>query len=295
VQKFTALMRASAEENWAPSQLPRLIARAATAEHLAGSNNNDECRRTWDAKHATNTAFTTHIKDTNAEKLPSSHPPVNDNTCPVPTKAESRALAFFAGLFAFGAAVRLASQFRHPDPAPDTASSAALTQHVAAVDAARSSGVAPKARSSGTRRTKAGALAPDSAPPPPVGVPPELAALAGWFTRTPPKRAVQSPAAGSGKPRQQGRLVAPGESPSALAPAEPTAPTVPVDLDLADEAAIEALPGIGPSLARRIVADRALNGPFGSAEALGRVKGVGAVLQARLAPRVTFSGSARPP
>jgi competence protein ComEA len=62
---------------------------------------------------------------------------------------------------------------------------------------------------------------------------------------------------------------------------------------VADAAALEALPGIGPALARRIVEDRALNGPFGSAEGLQRVRGVGVKLAARVAPHVTFSGMPR--
>jgi competence protein ComEA len=66
-------------------------------------------------------------------------------------------------------------------------------------------------------------------------------------------------------------------------------------VDVADAAVLDALPGIGPSLAARIVADREARGPFGSLEGLRRVKGVGDVLAARLAPRVTFSGVARLP
>jgi competence protein ComEA len=46
---------------------------------------------------------------------------------------------------------------------------------------------------------------------------------------------------------------------------------------------LEALPGIGPSLARRIVADRESRGPFATVEALDRVPGIGPALVARLA------------
>jgi competence protein ComEA len=49
-----------------------------------------------------------------------------------------------------------------------------------------------------------------------------------------------------------------------------------VSLDAADAAALERLPGVGPALARRIVAERAAGGPFGSVEALAaRVRGWG--------------------
>jgi competence ComEA-like helix-hairpin-helix protein len=45
---------------------------------------------------------------------------------------------------------------------------------------------------------------------------------------------------------------------------------------------LEALPGIGPSLARRIVADREAQGPFANVAALDRVPGIGPALLARL-------------
>ena len=62
-----------------------------------------------------------------------------------------------------------------------------------------------------------------------------------------------------------------------------------VDLDVATTAEIERLPRIGPSLARRIVADRDSLGPFGSLEGLERVRGIGPRLARKLAPDVTFS------
>lgn len=65
----------------------------------------------------------------------------------------------------------------------------------------------------------------------------------------------------------------------------------PVDLDRATEREIDVLPWVGPALARRIVANRDSFGPYGSLEALGRVKGVGAATRKRLAALVTFSGS----
>lgn len=48
-----------------------------------------------------------------------------------------------------------------------------------------------------------------------------------------------------------------------------------VNLNTADAAALDTLPGIGPSTAAKIVADRAANGPFKSADDLGRVPGIG--------------------
>jgi DNA uptake protein ComE-like DNA-binding protein len=72
------------------------------------------------------------------------------------------------------------------------------------------------------------------------------------------------------------------------------APSGPVDLDRADSAAIETLPGIGPALAARIVANRDSAGSFGAVEVLCDVRGVGPALVKRLRPLVTFSGPRRP-
>jgi competence protein ComEA len=48
-----------------------------------------------------------------------------------------------------------------------------------------------------------------------------------------------------------------------------------LDPDLMDAGEWDSLPGIGPALAERIVADRQENGAFGSLEALLRVPGIG--------------------
>jgi competence ComEA-like helix-hairpin-helix protein len=68
----------------------------------------------------------------------------------------------------------------------------------------------------------------------------------------------------------------------------------PVDLDVATADEIESLRHIGPSLARRIVADRDSFGPFGSREGLLRVKGIGPSMVAKLDSTVTFSLLPRP-
>ena len=62
-----------------------------------------------------------------------------------------------------------------------------------------------------------------------------------------------------------------------------------VDLDVASLKEIERLPRIGPGLAKKIVADRAARGAFGSLNGLDRVPGVGAALLGVLAPHVRFS------
>ena len=68
----------------------------------------------------------------------------------------------------------------------------------------------------------------------------------------------------------------------------------PVDLNAATAAQIEALPGIGPSLARRIVAHRDSAGPFVDLTALCDVRGIGPALAQRLRPLVTFGGRSSP-
>jgi competence protein ComEA len=62
----------------------------------------------------------------------------------------------------------------------------------------------------------------------------------------------------------------------------------PIDLNRADAATLDRLPGIGPVLAAAIVADRAARGPFASVEDLGRVRGIGPRTVERLAGRVVL-------
>jgi len=57
-----------------------------------------------------------------------------------------------------------------------------------------------------------------------------------------------------------------------------------VDINTADAAALDKLPGIGPSTAAKIVADRTANGPFASPDDLGRVPGIGPKKLAQLKP-----------
>src|SRR5690242_10785163 len=68
-----------------------------------------------------------------------------------------------------------------------------------------------------------------------------------------------------------------------------------IDVDMASAGELNALPGVAPVLARRIIVDRDRRGPFGSLANLRRVKGIGPALAARLDSLVTFSGTPRPP
>lgn len=58
-------------------------------------------------------------------------------------------------------------------------------------------------------------------------------------------------------------------------PAAPALQPASMDVDRASEAELLRLPGIGPSLAARIVAERTTGGPFGGPEGLLRVRGIG--------------------
>jgi competence protein ComEA len=60
-----------------------------------------------------------------------------------------------------------------------------------------------------------------------------------------------------------------------------------IDLNRASAAELEELPGVGPTLAGRILARREEQGPYGSVEELNEVTGVGAKLFAQIAPLVT--------
>jgi competence protein ComEA len=54
-------------------------------------------------------------------------------------------------------------------------------------------------------------------------------------------------------------------------------PAITIDLNTAGVAELGLLPGIGPTLAERIVADRRRQGPFATIDDLHRVDGVGPV------------------
>lgn len=63
-----------------------------------------------------------------------------------------------------------------------------------------------------------------------------------------------------------------------------------LDLDVATAAQIDSLPGVTPTMARRIVRDRMTHGPFLSLDGLRRVSGAGPRFVERLDTLVTFSG-----
>ncbi len=62
-----------------------------------------------------------------------------------------------------------------------------------------------------------------------------------------------------------------------------------VDVNTADEATLQSLPGVGPALSKQIVAGR----PFASVEDLAKVKGIGPAKLAALRNLVTVGGAGR--
>ncbi len=77
-----------------------------------------------------------------------------------------------------------------------------------------------------------------------------------------------------------------GSAPGKAAKGNPAPASI--NLNTADVGALEALPGIGPALAGRIVAYRIQHGPFARLEAVQDVSGIGPALYARMAPYLTL-------
>ncbi|HKW51255.1 MAG TPA: helix-hairpin-helix domain-containing protein [Candidatus Eisenbacteria bacterium] len=65
-----------------------------------------------------------------------------------------------------------------------------------------------------------------------------------------------------------------------------------IDLDRATARELERLPGIGPGLAARILADRAERGPYRTPDALLRVKGIGPRTLERIRPYLSAPAGA---
>jgi len=80
---------------------------------------------------------------------------------------------------------------------------------------------------------------------------------------------------------QEGETAPPPQSTGAST-SVPESGAAPVDINTADAAALDKLPGIGPALAQRIIDWRTENGPFASVEALTDVSGIGPATMQRL-------------
>jgi len=68
-----------------------------------------------------------------------------------------------------------------------------------------------------------------------------------------------------------------------------------IDVDRAGVRELERLPGVGPALARKLVAYREEHGPFGGLDGLDRVPGMGPAMLGRIGEWVAFSGRPRAP
>lgn len=191
----------------------------------------------------------------------------------MPTPSEQKALAFVAIVILLAGAVRVVRAGAPPEPTSQEQQ--ALARQATAVDSAASASRGRKpGRSIRLRKPKPGAK-------------PEVV---GGVSTVPF-------ASMNGFPPPSPRIDIDFRSPADVAPAlTHRSGKSTIDLDQATEQQIDALPYVGPALARRIVASRDSLGPFGSLEALRRVKGIGPATLERLVPLVTFSGrpSSRP-
>lgn len=77
--------------------------------------------------------------------------------------------------------------------------------------------------------------------------------------------------------------------PTANGPGGAAVATDKVNVNTADQAALESLPGVGPSTAKAIIARRQSQGPFGKVEDLLDVKGIGDGKFAEMKPFVSVS------
>ncbi|HYD00399.1 MAG TPA: helix-hairpin-helix domain-containing protein [Phycisphaerales bacterium] len=89
--------------------------------------------------------------------------------------------------------------------------------------------------------------------------------------------------------RTRPAITRPGTPASASQPdaaREPGNPGSLLDINTATAAQLEHLPGIGPAIASRIVADRAKHGPYLTVEQLDRVDGIGPKTIQKLRPYI---------
>lgn len=105
----------------------------------------------------------------------------------------------------------------------------------------------------------------------------------------PARRAAATP------PPQGGSLTPPtvpppgtAGQPAAPTPTASTSPAGPVNINTAGVADLDALPGIGPAIAQRVIDYREANGPFQTVEELAEVRGISEAMVAELRPLITL-------
>ena len=106
--------------------------------------------------------------------------------------------------------------------------------------------------------------------------PPDVGATGSGVATKRHRRSAVAAARGTGSHRRSGRR------------ARKAPPDAPIDVNAADAALLETVPGIGPRLAARIVEFRETNGRFASADELLDVNGVSERLLDEIAPYVSF-------
>lgn len=203
----------------------------------------------------------------------------------MPTASEKKALGFLAAVAIAGAIVRMSGAVSDASAA-DSSSREALRRQIVAAESAGA--VERRNRRQGGGSGVGSGLG-------------SAASVTGRTKRRSPGRPVgPAPGAVAGQQLYPGASADPRDlfNPPAVDPparrAQQPAVTSPVDVDRATASELEVLPRIGPALAKRIVADREANGPFGSIEGFQRVRGVGPAMAAALSGTVTFSGTLRP-
>ncbi len=88
------------------------------------------------------------------------------------------------------------------------------------------------------------------------------------------------------EPRKGEKPSIPATMPARSASASKQLPEAPLDINLASREELMRLPGIGPVLAERIVADRQANGPFRRIEDLTRIRGIKSRTLEKLRPYI---------
>ena len=191
----------------------------------------------------------------------------------MPTPSEQKALAFVVIVILLGGAVRV---LRAGSVTPPTqAQQQGIVRQAHAADSASKSQAArqaPTTRSRSRRTTRRGDTAAVIA-----GAVPVISPFGASRTGFPPP-----------SPRIDVDYAHPAVPPSKGA-SNATDPRGLLDMDAATAQQIEALPALGPAMARRIVANRDSFGPFKSLDNLRRVRGIGPKTLARLSPLVKFS------
>jgi competence protein ComEA len=185
----------------------------------------------------------------------------------MPTPAEKRALVFLSAMLTLGAGVRATKALSAEPPPPSAAARTELHRQIVAVDSADSA-----ERSGGGKRHR-------SKRPRSIGI-----------STSDGSDATRADSSSTRKKRKSTKILPQtAEQPRDIG----VSSAGPVDLDRAQEWEIVALPKIGPTLAKRILANRDSLGPFGSLDEFRRVKGVGEAVVDAITPYVTFSQQPR--